>query len=313
MRPLVILITIALLAVSCKKGADPNPFDDPALQPPVDTTLATNPPPASFAGIHQQIFRPTCANSGCHDGTFEPDFRTIEGAYNTLVYQPIIKNNAAGTFTYRVDPFSPSTSVLLERLINDIDGISGIMPLSVDPGSDWAVKKDTFINYIRTWIADGARDMFGRLPQKGNQEPQMQGVVAFAGGQPLPRNPGQGAIRVPANTGSIDVWFSISDDSTATTSLQQNRVLVSARRDDFSQATAYNLTIQGTPLQAAGYLGDPVNYYHKITFTNPGQWGAAGTRVYLRVYVQDATHPVTEIPETGSFNYIKEYFAIELI
>jgi hypothetical protein len=28
----------------------------------------------------------TCANSGCHDGTFEPDFRTLEGSYNTLLF-----------------------------------------------------------------------------------------------------------------------------------------------------------------------------------------------------------------------------------
>ncbi|MBK7268515.1 MAG: hypothetical protein IPI07_03030, partial [Flavobacteriales bacterium] len=32
--------------------------------------------------------------SGCHDGTFEPEFRTIASAYNSLVYHPVIANDA---------------------------------------------------------------------------------------------------------------------------------------------------------------------------------------------------------------------------
>ena len=82
-----------------------NPYDDPNLDPPnnTDTNYFNN--PASFAALQNNVFRPYCANSGCHDGgMFPPDFRTIESSYSTLVYQPVIKNNSSETYRYRVKP-----------------------------------------------------------------------------------------------------------------------------------------------------------------------------------------------------------------
>jgi len=38
----------------------------------------------------------------------------------------------------------------------DIDGNSGIMPLAVDPDSDWESQKETYIQNIRDWIQAGA-------------------------------------------------------------------------------------------------------------------------------------------------------------
>ena len=68
-----------LFGIGCSKGGDDNPFD-------VDMETATeqqdtvNIDANSIVGLHQNIFKPTCANAGCHDGTFEPDFRTIESS-----------------------------------------------------------------------------------------------------------------------------------------------------------------------------------------------------------------------------------------
>lgn len=309
------ILGLAILIGSCTKELPPNPFDDPAHQAPVDTGLAVALDPNSFAGIHYQVFKPTCANSGCHDGTFEPDFRTIEGAYNTLVYQPVIKNNANGDFTYRVDPGQADRSVLIERLVNDIDGFSGIMPLSVDPDSDWPDKKEEYIQNIRNWIDAGARDMFGNAPTKGNQEPKMLGVVGFVDGSstPVDRNPGNGALRVPVGTQTLDLWVAVSDDSTAPTQLTYNKIKFSLIRDDFSNSTEGNLSVSGSPLNEEGYFGDPVNYHHHYTLSQPNQFGGVGTLVFFRVYVQDPQHAPTEIPESGSFDYIKAYFSIELI
>ena len=45
-------------------------------------------PEGNFAWLHQQAFAPTCANSGCHDGTFEPDFRTVGASWNTRSTTP---------------------------------------------------------------------------------------------------------------------------------------------------------------------------------------------------------------------------------
>ena len=35
---------------------------------------------ASYLGLHKYIFSKKCAVPACHDGAFEPDFRTIEGS-----------------------------------------------------------------------------------------------------------------------------------------------------------------------------------------------------------------------------------------
>ena len=76
MRGLISFILIACLFFSCKKEDKVNPYDlvvDTTSQNP---NQQSPPDPTSIAGLHQLIFAPTCANSGCHDGTFEPDFRT---------------------------------------------------------------------------------------------------------------------------------------------------------------------------------------------------------------------------------------------
>src|SRR5690606_21384986 len=88
--------------------------------------------PTSFAGLHKKIFSTKCAMPLCHDGTFEPDFRTIESAYNTLVYHPVVKNNVNNDFTYRVVPHDPDNSWLMERLITDDPGL-GRMPIYAEP------------------------------------------------------------------------------------------------------------------------------------------------------------------------------------
>jgi hypothetical protein len=173
MKHFVVLFLVTLSLLACKKKEAANPYLDASLQPPpppVDTLLMG---PYSFASLYRDIFQPTCSNSGCHDGNFEPDFRTIESSYNTLVYQPIIKNNTAGAFSYRVVPGNADASVLLVRLTTDIDGISGIMPLSVDPGSDYPVKKSEYIERIRQWIERGALDVLGNPPVSGPGQPKI--------------------------------------------------------------------------------------------------------------------------------------------
>ena len=309
-----ILFLLSIAIVSCNKEPHNNPFDDPSLKPPVDSTAWANLDPNSFAGIHYYIFRPTCANSGCHDGNFEPDFRTVESAYNTLVYHPVVKNNVSGTFEYRVKPMDDNLSVLIERLTNDIDGFSGIMPLSVDPDSDWNEKKGQYIQNIRNWINSGAKDMFEQDPVQGNREPQMLGVAGLVGGNPnpLPRKPGKGAILVPQGTSSIDIWVALEDDVTPVTALTNNKIKVSLMREDFSAADEFSMNVSGSANTYPGYFGDPVPYHHRFTLANPYSYGGPGTIIYFRVYVQDQHNPVTEIPKSGSFNYIKDYFAIEL-
>jgi hypothetical protein len=292
--PLILLI--AVLA-SCQKELPPNPYDKNE-DDGSDSTQTGKVDSTSFVALHAFIFKPTCANAGCHDGTFEPDFRTVESAYNTLVYHPVVKNDPVGTYTYRVQPFEPDKSVLITRLTEDIDGQSGIMPLSIDPDSDFPQNRERYISYIRQWIADGAPDMLGRLPSLGNREPQMQGVVAYDdnNNQLLDRKPGHGSLKVPANSASITLWFAVSDDSTDPGQLAHNKIKLSTVRDDFSGSTEEALTVVSTPMQEEDYFGENAEYYHKFTVQNPSQYGGVGTVVFFRIYVKDPQHDVTEIP-----------------
>jgi hypothetical protein len=83
-----LLAMVGLL--SCQKNEVPeNPFNN--YTPNQDTVkfIYQDPDSFSIAGLYTYIFKPTCANVGCHDGTFEPDFRTLESAYNSLVFPRI--------------------------------------------------------------------------------------------------------------------------------------------------------------------------------------------------------------------------------
>lgn len=171
---LLLLLFGLVTTLACRKNDGPaNPFANPALKPPPVTGDTVLFGPYDFAGLHRDIFQPTCSNSGCHDGTFEPDFRTIESSYNTMVYQPIIKNNPAGDYSYRVVPGNASASVLMNRLTVDIDGLSGIMPLLTDPNSPWPANKQAYIERIQGWINQGAKDVFGNPPVSGPNQPKI--------------------------------------------------------------------------------------------------------------------------------------------
>ena len=155
MKEVFIIILSLCLLYACQKD-HPNPFDEQDLPDNSLDSTGVNLDPTSFDGLHANIFSKTCARSGCHDGNFEPDFRTIESSYNTLVNHPIIKNDPSDTYEVRVKPGNPDQSVLVARLTFDIDGNSGIMPLAIDADSDWNEKKESYIQNVREWIQKGA-------------------------------------------------------------------------------------------------------------------------------------------------------------
>ncbi|MCB9235653.1 MAG: hypothetical protein H6581_28665 [Bacteroidia bacterium] len=311
-----LLFAAFLLGIGSCKTSDPweNPYDNPDLQPPVDTGQTYVPDPASFVGLHNNIFAPTCANSGCHDGTFEPDFRTIESAYNTLVLKEPIKNSIDSAYDYRVEPGNADFSVLYKRLTIDIDGQSGLMPLAVEPNSDWEEKKTQYIQNVKDWINGGAKDMFGNLPTAGDVQPQLQGIVAFADGSltKVPRSQsGQGILKVPSSAQNLEIWFSFFDPETAIQDLAYNKVKFSLEIDKFSNLPENDLTFVTTPITEKGYFGTQVQYYHKVSF-NVNSF-AEGAIIFIRAYVEDATGHITEIPNLGSPDYIKEYCAIKIV
>lgn len=312
--PIVTLVLATLLTAgitSCDKTPE-NPFDNDGTTDPTDT-VATLPDLATFEGLHARIFAPTCANSGCHDGTFEPDFRNIESTYNTLVYHPIIKNDPQGTYDYRVVPGNPDASLLMARLTYDIDGNSGLMPLVVDPGVEWNTKKDEFIQAIRTWIQNGAKDIFGQSYSLQDAVPTMQGVIAESNGVYMERNDaGQGAFRVPQSVSQLNIYFSLLDDKTLPQNLTVNQIRFANGPDAFAGKSPQTLEVLATPVTYQGYYGPQVQYTHKIVI-NPQQMAKLDETVYFRIYVQDNVNPVTEIPTDAGAYYIKNYFSFTIV
>ena len=214
----LILMVLPLIYGGCKPESDPNPYD--GVGGPLDVPSdSLNLEPHDFAALQRDVFAPTCANSGCHDGTFEPDFRTIESSYNTLVNHPIIKNNPAGTYQHRVVPGSIAQSMLWLRLNEDIDGISGIMPLVET--EDWTQNKSTHLNNIRTWIENGAPNMFGEPAPSGDFQPGFLGLYAEADNVTCDIS---ARILVPQGAQTVKVWVALEDMETPISDLTYNKV-----------------------------------------------------------------------------------------
>lgn len=119
---------------------------------------STKPSALGIDVLQKEVFSPRCGISACHDGSFEPDFRTSENSYNTLVYHPVIKNNSLNQFKYRVEPGKPENSVLFERLTNCcFVNQNDRMPFTVGdslPGP--------LIDKVKAWILNGAPDRYSK-------------------------------------------------------------------------------------------------------------------------------------------------------
>lgn len=320
-----IFLFIIMLLFSCQKESI-NPYDNPDLDPPTEDTTSYFSDSTNFASIYNDIFLPYCANSGCHDGSFEPDFRTIESSYNTLVYHPIIKNNPAETYQYRVKAGDANQSVLYARLlanenrISIFDPNSQVMPLTADIAYDpnqehqWHSEKTNHIQNIKTWIDNGAQDMFGNHAIFPNNKPEMQGVVAFVSGTNnlLPRDGTRGTILVPNGTNSLDIWFSVIDDNLSPTALSYNKIKFCDNLFDFNQSPELPLTIVNVPLLEPGYyVSQTVEYFHKITYDISSL--ISGDERFFKIYIQDDVNEVTEIPNNGSSYQIIRHFTFEIL
>ncbi|MBS3913479.1 MAG: hypothetical protein KG003_03210 [Bacteroidetes bacterium] len=305
---LFVLLTISVLA--CKKS-DGSKVDNPYTNikpPPVDPNADSTADPASIQGLHRDLFKPTCSNSGCHDGTFEPDFRTVQSTYNSLVNQKPIKNDLAGTFSARVVPGSADGSILIYRMTVDLGGNSGIMPLVLDPGSTYPTKKDQHIANIRKWINDGAKDFEGKAPVPADFPPTILGVQALAGSNFLPR----GGKYEPFYTypgANIDLWFSLSDDHTAQGSLTGMTINWSTDPGNFDPGNEKPL-IQGTKTMA-GLYNASTDYGWYYTFSTSGL--VKDDVIWFRITCSDGSNQNYQLPNTNSMFFLKKYFAIRIL
>ena len=199
----------------------------------IDTVSST-----SFVKLHRDVLGPSCNVMGCHDGSFEPDFRTVESAYNTLVYHTIIKNNLAEDFTYRVVPGDTALSVLHERLTNCCfvntndrmpqDNIGNTLP-------------ENNLNAVTAWILDGAKDITGAIPDAPNNLPNIKYfyVTNADYDSTYSENRFDGLFYnpfvMPLNE-LVNFIFRVTDDHTNAGNMLINQLSISDNIDDFSNS-----------------------------------------------------------------------------
>lgn len=290
---------------SCEKVGitEENPFEENEINQDTVNFVFEDIDPNTIAGLYQNIFKPTCANSGCHDGNFEPDFRTIESSYHTMVYREPIKND--GTQTFRVDPGNPDKSAIMKRL----DGtISPIMPIEIEPDGDWLEKGDEYIKNVRTWIENGALDLAGNSPESGYDKPSLKGAMAIYNGEALKRENGYGSIIIPDSVNVIK--FYLSFDTINEPEFFTNNELAFGFEDDngFQQSTSVTMEVLNNPIMDYGLYGTLIDYTHSVSL-DLNALSLNENEYFMRVRVQDGSHPITEIPTNNGLYYIKEYMS----
>ena len=322
------IIFLGLLISACKDSEsltelpDPDPPFNPFDTVNYDNTMVPQVPvdSSSFLGIHTYILSASCDQPACHDGTFEPDYRTVQGSYNTLVYHAVTKNFPSNPVPFRVTPFEPAQSMVYRRITEHNPPNFERMPSS---GNELPQQQ---IQLIKNWIEAGAPDIYGNLPELSSAQPVCYGLVAYneAGVRidSIRGNFDFNPFLVRPSDGEITLWFLYLDmladgETRFGNELTHNKIRLANDILDFSGAQELDMTIAPIPqllsLAFSQPIGQAVPYYQTVTF-KPADYGFnVGDIVYLRTYVQDADHDQpTEIPTNDSQLAIQTYFAFTI-
>jgi len=314
---LQIVMVFITTVVACSKTDPENPFEKIPRPQATTNPTADELPEGSFAWLHGKIFLPTCANSGCHDGTFEPEFRTIAGAYNSLVHHPVIANDPSNSFTYRVKPGDIPGSFLHARLTTFVPNTSGVMPLGLEPDSDYPDKRLFYIQKIEEWITAGAPDIYGTPapPADVNAPPSIFGVALFPAGNTT--NPylrqtnspfGIGSFLVPS--GPVDIWIMALDDNAGVSNFPGINLKVAPGLTVFDNAESIPY-ILSTPINAPLIDNSPGTFFYKAT-VNFGVY-PPGQLLFMRNYLDDGMQAQpTEIPGEAAQFFWHLLFSIKI-
>ena len=280
-----------------------NPFDDIDYGNGVINEIELD--STSFLGLHTHIFTPSCAQPGCHDGNFEPDFRTVQSAWHTLVYHDVVKNDEDESYDFRVVPGSRNMSWLWERVTTD-DSVLGRMPL-YDVLPDYAVEN------IGKWIDAGAPDAFGYTPGLPDYQPTVFGWLAYENDPSgfrfdTIRADEISPIELPAGI-TVNMWFGVYDIVGGVFApgfdLDYNKIRITSHPFEFDESLPYqDLTVQpaAAPHNGPLFFDDGYTvlpYYHQFSINTDDF--PTGQVQYVRIYVQDDSHPEpTEWPNDNS-------------
>ncbi len=296
---------LSLVFVACSKESLPeNPYTNNLSDTSqIDTNQYD---PNSIFSLHKDIFKPSCANSGCHDGNFEPDFRTVESSYYGLINVKPIKTDFGNSYPARVVPGNSTKSMLLHRMTVDLNGNSGIMPLALEPKSTYNQNKLSYIQRITKWIDAGAPDLAGNIPVSKNFPPQIQGVMAIQNNVILNRAGKYEALN--ASIGSnITVYVSINDDQLDQVDLKEYTINWSVDPDTFNVANETTM-VSGPGKTYVGLDGKTVKYWFNFDFTTSDKQPL--DVLWLRITLKDDAQKIT-IPNKNSMFPLKKYFALK--
>ena len=276
---LFVFIVFAIFLVNCTEDPLPiNPYDGVNYG---DTTIIIDTlSSASFVNLHKELFSPSCNVLGCHDGSFEPDFRTVQSSYNTLVYHPILKNNLDETFTYRVVPGDTANSVLHERLTNCcFVNTNDRMPQD-NIGS--SLPQEDLEN-VSNWILDGAKDITGAIPNEPNNLPNVKYyVVTNSTFDSTYSDNREGGLFykpffMPSNE-QVNFIFRVTDDHTNAGAMLVNELSISENQDNFSNA-----------ITATSLLFDQTYHVWILQFNTSVL--QSGITYYMRYTINDGVNP----------------------
>jgi len=288
MRKLVTLLFTLLLILACSEEElyTDNPFDVETEEDALLRVLDSS----SIEGLQQNIFSLKCANPTCHDGSFEPDFRTTESTYNSLVFHQVTKNTPDEDFEHRVVPGQPDSSWLYYRL--GADSILGRMPLYADPLS----KREKEL--IQNWILRGAPNSKGEIPQVPNLSPVIYGYnVHDSAGTRIDQNRDDGwasHMILPKNE-DIRWTFYIEDDRTPGPQLKVHRLEFSLDHENWQVIHSLNFV----------RLWDVVFIQNMNTQELPSD-----TLVYFRYYVEDADGGLSIRPNANSPGWLVDHYTL---
>jgi len=319
MKKLFLLSFLMLFVfMACKKDEEipANPFDDPSLQPPANNGTVYNPAAGTFEYLYHNIFKPTCANSGCHDGSFEPDFRTISSSYNTLVYAPVVITPTNNPYSYRVVPGNSGASLICHRLTQLPGAGPGTLGQGRMPWNDtnWKFNSTNaqYIQDITTWINMGAKDVFGNNPVFGNKQPNTMGLEICPNGSTTALSHPK-YMEISKNQGAIDIWAYVTDDSTLAQNMQSAEIKFSLNRYNFTSAITQTLAFNGSgPSFMDVTKTFPVSYNYKLSSYDLDAVLADTGYIFVRTYFKDAHHSTpSETPNNGSV-YYSDYYVIKI-
>lgn len=282
-----------------------NPFDLITYPAPEELPI---PDSSTLLGLHVQLFLPRCAVPGCHDGNFEPDFRTVHSTYSTMVYHPIIKNNAAEDFSFRVIPYDTAGSVLHERITNCcfVD-INDRMPQD----NIGEPLEPQHIQHLSQWILDGAKDLNGNVATQTNIPALIlpyfaaindtNNAIQYQGLENRLDSSIFNPFHFPLGVG-INFAFLVIDDQTLPGSFQQNELKVSTDPNDFSTAVSF-------PATYIFATGDTAIYVANIQSSDLSQ----NIEYYLRYYTSDGEQTnLSEFPHAAAEEYWKTFWSFKI-